>query len=220
MTAIASSIHLFKQTARSLKQHRRLFDLLQEVDERITEENADLKSNEYIDDPKYFAEIIQGIAENDTSVTELVASSARAYYGLGESDLFFACDPISQAFYDQLHEIAEQLAHLSAKLRERFLNLMITAIHRDSPELDLEMYTFVRVYVQTPALVLLVAANLAANTTIVQPPNLDKEGTNLLYYEPIIAFDRDHSLNVLKWAKKNKQNRNQWLLLVQGENDM
>jgi hypothetical protein len=97
---------------------------------------------------------------------------------------------------------------------------MIATIHADSPELDLEMYTFVRFYVQTPALVSVVAANLAANTTIVQPPHLDKEGTNLLYYEPIIAFDRDQSLNVLKWAKKNKQNRSQWLLLVQGENDM
>ena len=220
MTAIASSIHLFKQTARSLKQHRRLFDLQREVDEQVYEENADLKSNEYIDDPEYFAQIIQGIAENDASVTELVSSSARAYYGVGDHDPFFACDPISQAFYGQLHEIAEQLAPLSPKLREQFLNLMITTIHADSPDLDLEMYTFVRFYVQTPALVLLVAANLAANTTIVQPPNLDKEGTNLLYYEPIIAFDRDHSLNVLKWAKKNKQNRSQWLVLVQGENDM
>ena len=220
MTAIASSIHLFKQAARSLKQHRRLFDLQQEVDERVAEENADLKSNEYINDPEYFAQIIQGIAKTDASVTELVSSSARAYYGVGESDLFFACDPISQVFYGQLHEIADQLAPLSAKLRERFLNLMIATIHADSPELDLEMYTFVRFYVQTPALVSLVTANLAANTTIVQPPNLDKEGTNLLYYEPIIAFDRGQSLNVLKWAKKNKQNRSQWLLVVQGENDM
>jgi hypothetical protein len=220
MAAISSSVHLFKEAAGLLKQHRRLFQLQKQVDQRVYEENSDLKPDEYIDDPEYFDEIIRWFAKDDSSVTELVSSAARAYFGVGDPDRFFACDPISQGFYDKLHEIAEQLAPLSVKLREQYLTLMITAIHTESPELDLEMYTFVRSYVQVPTLVALAAAHLATNTAIASPPDLDKEGTSLHYYEPIIAYDRGQSLNVLQWAKKNKKNRDNWLLQVQGENDM
>lgn len=200
-----------KESAKLLKKHRRLFTLHEQINEKI-ETEEDLDEDEYIDDPDYFKEIIAELAEADPEIDSDIIQGAYNYYGVDGAD-FGDNDPISDAFYKNAFDIATMLSNLSPDMRVRYMGEVIDTIHVENPELDLSMHTFIRFYARTAVLFKKVDENLVAPA---RPEDLAEYNTNLLYYEPIIAFDRMDSLNVLSWAKRNEEGRRSWLAKVSG----
>jgi len=200
-----------KDCATLLKKHRRLFTLHEQINEKIdTEEDLDV--DDFIDDPDYFKEAIAEFAKADTDIDADVIQCAYNYYGVDGAD-FCDGDPITSKFYANAFEIANMLSALSPETRVRYLAKVIETIHLENPELDLSMHTFIRFYVRTTHLFEQVDTNLAADA---RPEDLAQYNTNLLYYEPIIAFDREDSLCIFKWANRNEEDRRSWLAKVSG----
>jgi hypothetical protein len=193
-----------------LHQHRRCFKLInKQVDVRVDD---DLEEDEYIDDPDYFKQLIDGFAEQDPEITELVKLSAYDYYGIVNTDCL-SLDPISEAFLHKAYELAEHMSSLLAPTREKYLSAVIDNVHKTNPELDADMYTFIRFYTYKNNLLRQAKENLSIESILM----LAHDNTNLNYYEPVIGYCRTYILDILECAKKSKEDRKIWLNTVLGK---
>jgi hypothetical protein len=207
-----------KDSAILINQHRRLFALQKQIDEKI-EEEEDLEEDEFIDDPDYFRAAIAEFAAQDPEITDLVRHAAMHYHCCFVDEDFdrdgpIGNGPIEDAFYLKAFEIVAQLSGLSPKMRVTYLAQVIAAIHEENPELDLGIWTFVKYYTKNTLLFKLANANLAVE----ERPD-PRENTSLEFYEPIQAYSRDTSLDILKWANRSKGERVRWLSIVQGKEE-
>jgi hypothetical protein len=202
---VAEVKELVKEAVQLLKQHRRAALLKKQIDERIAEEEA-LEEGEFIDDPEYFREAIAMFAAEDPEIDELVVQCAYSEYGVDDWNM--SNEPISLAFYEKAFAIAESIKTLSPRMRAEYLYRSILAIHSETPEFAVSLYTFVCEYADYPELCDLARSFLTEEERMIE--DADQE------YEPIVSFNGSDSLDVLEWAKKNKKASREWLARVSG----
>uniref|UniRef100_A0A6C0I305 Uncharacterized protein n=1 Tax=viral metagenome TaxID=1070528 RepID=A0A6C0I305_9ZZZZ len=187
-----------REVANVLRQHRRFFKLALRELSHLDPEDTD----EMIDE-------IGAIAAADPTLDEVIQRAAYGFFALTE-DADFSCEIFEKTFYPLAFKLANQLSGLSLKMRRQYLTQVIGTIRRENPELDLAVHDFITYYTEDPVLVQLVKTNLP--DWAITELELDEED-----YEPIAANDSDDSLNVFKWANRNKKNRERWLSVVNGQ---
>jgi hypothetical protein len=207
---VAAVKELVKEAAQLLKQHRRAALLSRQIDQKIAEEE-DLEADEFSDDPEYFREAIAEFAAQDPEIDELVKQCAYSEYGVDEWNM--SNEPISLAFYKKAFAIAETIKTLSPKMRVEYLYRAILAIHCETPALAVSLHTFVQEYAQGSGYGHPELCELARS--FLTEEEKEREDTDQ-EYEPITSYNGEDSLDVLLWAKKNKNARSEWLARVTG----
>lgn len=182
---------LVREAVELVKKYYMVFELTRDIDDEVEFED-EIKS------------AIKEYSKNVQPLDKITLRSAYAYYGIDGFDMLN--DPIPKAFYKKAYAIAKQLKPISETLRVKYLDKVLTEIHRKEPDLSFAIQLFVWNYVHNDSLV----------NDFVSPLNRKRFSDPEENYEPILDYNGEpENLDILLWAARKHQR--EWLDIVSGK---